>query len=133
MDKRKKKEEYPSKFSRTFYVIIGILFIVSVMTVVSFTNPEILIGWYLDQDIRNQLIQLNEKKLLEMPDEPKNPEDVMVNVRFTFDNDDLKDIRVSRSIDIFNELFDGIERDYSIKELEEETQLVFRWSLLDQR
>jgi len=133
MDKRKKKEEYHSKFSRTFYVIIGILFIVSVMTVVSFTNPEILIGWYLDQDIRNQLIQLNEKKLLEMPDEPKNPEDVMVNVRFTFDNDDLKDIRVSRSIDVFNELFDGVERDYSIKELEEETQLVFRWSLLDQR
>ncbi len=129
--KREQKEE--NKKPLGFYVVICILSFVAILAIMSFVAPETLIGWYLDQDIRSQLTQLNEKRLLEMPDEPKNPDDVIVNVRFTFDNDDIKDIRVSRAIDVFNEMFEDIERDHSINELEDETELILRWSLLDQR
>jgi len=128
---REQKKENKKPFG--FYVIICVLSFVSILAIMSFVAPETLIGWYLDQDIRSQLSQLNEKRLLEMPDETKNPDDVIVNVRFTFDNDDIKDIRVSRAIDVFNEMFEDIERDHSINELEYETELILRWSLLDQR
>lgn len=128
MERDQEQKKNPKPFG--FYVVLSVLSFVAVLSIMSFVAPETLIGWYLDQDIKSQLTQLNEQKLLEL--NPNDVETVIVNVRFTFDNDQLKDIRVSRAIDVFNEMFDGIERDHSIKELEDETQLILRWSLLDQ-
>lgn len=108
---REKKKPYG------FYVIISILVFVSVLTVISFTNPEVLIGWYLDNDIRTQLLEVHQ------PDATN----LELNVRFTFTNDDIVDMRVSRAIDVFNELFEDYERDYSIIELEDDTLLELTW------
>lgn len=124
-DRERKKKRKPYGF----YVIISILIFVTILTVISFTNPEILIGSYLDNDIRKQLLDVHKSKIESKPDviTTENVEDVIINVRFTFDNDEIVDMRVSRAIEIFNELFEDYERDYTVNELEYETLLELRW------
>ncbi len=122
-----KKEQKP-KFAKGFYVILGVLVIVSVLTVLSFTNPELLIGDYLDSDIRTQLLDLHESNI----DGIKNgtipfDDKLIVNARFTFENDEIVDMRVSRSIEVFNELFSNYERDHEVYEGEDGTILELTW------
>jgi len=98
------KEQEQKKKPFALYLVLGILVIVSIMSVLSFTNPEILIGWYLDDDIRKQLLDTNQLW----------QNATFINTRIIFDNDEIVDLRVSRAIDVFNELFGDYERTHTI-------------------
>jgi hypothetical protein len=98
------KEHEQKKKPFALYLVLGILVIVSIMSVLSFTNPEILIGWYLDDDIRKQLLDTHQLW----------QNATYINTRIIFDNDEIVDLRVSRAIDVFNELFVDYERTHSI-------------------
>jgi len=98
------KEQEQKKKPFALYLVLGILVIVSIMAILSFTNPELLIGWYLDDDIRKQLLDTDQQW--------KNA--TYINTRIIFDNDEIVDLRVSRAIDVFNELFGDSERTHSI-------------------
>jgi len=122
-----RKEKQQKKPFYALYLVLGILVIVSMMTIISFIDPALLIGWYLDADIRNQLTELHESKFNNSTD-PTPFEDIVVNARFTFDNDELVEIRVTRSIDVFNELFDGYDRNSTIIKKADQTELELSWS-----
>ncbi len=114
------------------YIIIPILVLVSILTFISFYEPEIILGWYFDNDIRSQLLELHNSYLEEMPDEitTENVDDIIVNARFTFDNDELTDIRVKRAIIVFEELFLEHETDWTVQATDENTQLELRWVII---
>jgi hypothetical protein len=122
-----RKEKEQKKPFYALYLVLAILAIVSVMTIISFVDPALLIGWYLDADVRNQLNEVHQSKFFNSSD-PTSIEDIVVNARFTFDNDELVEIRVSRSIDVFNQMFDGFERNSTITKKADVTELVLSWS-----
>jgi len=128
----KEKEEKKGTKPIGLYIIIPILVLVSILTFISFYEPEIILGWYFDNDIRSQLLELHNSYLEEMPDRitTENVNDIIVNARFTFDNDELTDIRVKRAIIVFQELFPEHETDWTVKETDENTQLEFRWVII---
>lgn len=133
-DKSKPEERVKKRSSVGLRITLAVLSFVIVLTILSFTSPEILIGWYIDNDIRTQLLDVHQSKL-----DSRNTvlgtattddlDDLILNVRFTFDNDQIVDIRVSRAIDVFNELFEGHERDHTVFEGEESTILELRWAV----
>ena len=115
------KEQEQKKKPFALYLVLGILVIVSIMSVLSFTNPEILIGWYLDDDIRKQLLDTNQLW----------QNATYINTRIIFDNDEIVDLRVSGAIDIFNELFAEYEGTHSITiDTSEDTVILeLRWKV----
>ena len=127
-DEKKEKRGKPIGL----YVIIPILVVVTILTFISFYEPEIILGWYFDDDIRSQLLDLHNSYLEDMPDEitTENVGDIIVNARFTFDNDELTDIRVKRAIIVFEELFPEHETDWTVQETDENTQLELRWVII---
>lgn len=133
-DRNKSEEKVKKRSSAGLRITLAVLTFVIVLTILSFTSPEILIGWYIDNDIRNQLMDIHQAKLDSRNTVLGNATmddlgDLILNVRFTFDNDQIVDIRVSRAIDVFNELFEGHERDYTVFEGEESTILELRWGV----
>ncbi len=114
-DKEQKQKKKPFAFG----LVLGILVIVSIMSVLSFTNPEILIGWYLDDDIRKQLLDTHQLW----------QNVTYINTRIIFDNDEIVDLRVSRAIDVYNELFVEHERTHSINNTEDYVILELRWKV----
>jgi len=128
------EERVKKKASVGLRITLAVLTFVIVLTILSFTSPEILIGWYIDNDIRNQLMDIHQAKLDSRNTVLGNATmddlgDLILNVRFTFDNDQIVDIRVSRAIDVFNELFEGHERDHTVSKGEDSTILELRWGV----
>lgn len=115
------EEQEQKKKPFALYLVLGILVIVSILSVLSFTNPEILIGWYLDDDIRKQLLDTNQLW----------QNATYINTRIIFDNDEIVDLRVSGAIDIFNELFAEYEGTHSITiDTSEDTVILeLRWKV----
>ncbi len=115
------EEEQKKKKPFALYLVLAILVIVSIMAILSFTNPELLIGWYLDDDIRKQLLDTNQLW----------QNATYINTRIIFDNDEIVDLRVSRAIDVFNELFVDYERTHSINinTIEDTVILELRWKV----
>jgi len=115
------KEQEQKKKPFMLYLVLGILLIVSILSILSFTNPELLIGWYLDDDIRKQLLDTNQLW----------QNATYINTRIIFDNDEIVDLRVSRAIDVFNELFVDYERTHSINinTIEDTVILELRWKV----
>lgn len=123
-----KEEKDSPKFAKGFYVILGVLGIVSILTILSFTNPELLIGDYLDNDIRIQLIDLHESNIEGIKNGTIPFEDKLtVNAQFTFEDDEIVDMRISRSIDVFNELFSNYQRDHAIYDGDDGIILRLSW------
>ena len=84
-----REEQEKKKPFYALYLVLGILIIVSMMTIISFIDPALLIGWYLDADVRNQLNEVHQSKFFNSSD-PTSIEDIVVNARFTFDNEILE-------------------------------------------
>jgi len=113
------KEQEQKKKPFALYLVLVILVIVSILAILSFTNPEILIGWYLDDDIRKQLLDTHQLW----------QNVTYINTRIIFDNDEIVDLRVSRAIDVYNELFVDHERTHSINNTEDYVILELRWKV----
>ncbi len=115
------KEQEQKKKPFALYLVLGILVIVSIMSVLSFTNPELLIGWYLDDDIRKQLLDTHQLW----------QNATYINTRIIFDNDEIVDLRVSRAIVVFNELFVDYERTHFINNTKDKDYVILelRWKV----
>lgn len=135
MSDEEKNEEIETKprSSTAIGITLSVLSFVIVLTVLSFINPEILIGWYIDEDIRTQLTNTHEMRVKQILDNISDGnstiDDQIINVRFTFENDSIVDIRVSRAVEVFNELFANHEKAYEIYEGDEGRILELTWAV----
>lgn len=125
------EEEIKPRSSTPLKITLGVLSFVVVLTILSFTNPEILIGWYIDDDIREQLLTTHnmrvEQILNDVSDGNSTLDNQIINVRFLFDDDQITDIRVSRAIDVFNEVFQDHIHDHKVYEGEDGKILELTW------
>jgi len=123
---RRFKEKKESK--RIYFAMIGVFGVLGVLLLLTFTTQgvEFMLGWLWDYDIELQLISTNNevlKSVIAEPDKQINE----IRMRFTYENNEMSDIRVDRAIAVYKETFDNPENMYQITYEDKTTVVVFIW------
>lgn len=123
---RRFKEKKESK--RIYFAMIGVFGVLGVLLLLTFTTQgvEFMLGWLWDYDIEQQLISTNNevlKSIIAEPDKQINE----IRMRFTYENNEMSDIRVDRAIAVYKEIFDSPENMYQITYEDKTTVVVFIW------
>ena len=108
--------------------MIGVFGVLGVLLLLTFTTQgvEFMLGWLWDYDIEQQLISTNNevlKSIIAEPDKQINE----IRMRFTYENNEMSDIRVDRAITVYKETFDNPENMYQISYEDKTTVVVFIW------
>lgn len=128
-----KKEKERKKSNKKIYFSLSFLIMFVALFGMTFIDPELMIGWIWDYDIKSQLEFQNRDGIEKNAD--------VVKFRLTYENNDDTDLRVERAINVYINLFDNPENTWIVEKLKNSnvTTLEFTWktyyekSLLEQR
>ena len=128
-----KEERKRKKSNKKIYFSLSFLIMFVALFGMTFIDPELMIGWIWDYDIKSQLEFQNRDGIEKNAD--------VVKFRLTYENNDDTDLRVERAINVYINLFDNPENTWIVEKLNDSnvTTLEFTWktyyekSLLEQR
>ena len=141
MSKEEREDKGPSK--KSIYIFLGIILVALTLFVLTFTDEgvNLMLGWIWDYDIEIQLLNAN-KLALEKPEDvviiedgngipvPLGRPDV-IKMRFTYDNNEMTETRINRSVEIFHTMFPDPENVHLIEYGEETSFVEFTWKPLE--
>jgi len=125
-----KEERERKKSNKKIYFSLSFLVMFVALFGMTFVDPELMIGWIWDWDIRNQLEKVNDMAIENSQEEIK--------FRLTYDNKDDTEIRIERAINVYLNLFED-QNTYIVEKTQDQTVIEFSWktyyekSLLEQR